>query len=218
MTKTKRAALYVRVSSDRQTVENQLAELRRAPEFERWTEVAVYKDEGISGAKGRDKRPGLDQLLEDAKRRKFDVIVVWALDRLGRSLRGLLDTVEFIHNCRVDLYLMRERIDTTSDTGKLLFSILGSLAEFERATIQRRAAAGMDRVKAALEEKGKFVARKSGIVRHRLGRPDYADKKKIEAARAELAKGAGILKVSKLVGLGTGTVHKLKRELVASQA
>jgi len=142
MTKTKRAALYVRVSSDRQTVENQLAELRRAPEFERWTEVAVYKDEGISGAKGRDKRPGLDQLLEDAKRRKFDVIVVWALDRLGRSLRGLLDTVEFIHNCRVDLYLMRERIDTTSDTGKLLFSILGSLAEFERATIQRRAAAG----------------------------------------------------------------------------
>ena len=218
MTKTKRAALYVRVSSDRQTVENQLAELRRAPEFERWNEVAVYKDEGISGAKGRDKRPGLDQLLEDAKRRKFDVIVVWALDRLGRSLRGLLDTVEFIHNCRVDLYLMRERIDTTSDTGKLLFSILGSLAEFERATIQRRAAAGMDRVKAALEEKGKFVARKSGIVRHRLGRPDYADKKKIEAARAELAKGAGILKVSKLVGLGTGTVHKLKRELVASQA
>ena len=111
---------------------------------------------------------------------------------------------------------MRERIDTTTDTGQLLFGIMGSLAAFERATIRRRAEAGLDRVKGELKEKGKFVARKSGIVRHRLGRPDYADKKKIEAARAELAKGAGILKVAKLVGLGTGTVHKLKREMAAT--
>jgi hypothetical protein len=81
----------------------------------------------------------------------------------------------------------------------------------ERATIRRRAEAGLDRVKGELKERGKFVARKSGIVRHRLGRPDYADKKKIEAARTELAKGSGILKVARLVGLGTGTVHKLAR-------
>lgn len=212
-TKVKRAALYVRVSSDRQTVQNQLAELRRAIEFEGWQEVAVYKDEGISGAKGRDERPGLDQMLEDAKQRRFDVVMVWSIDRLGRSLRGLLDTVEYIHKCKVDLYLMRERIDTTTDTGKLLFGIIGSLAEFERATIQRRAAAGLDRVKATLDQQGKFTARKSGIVRNRLGRPDYVDQKKIKAARAELAKGSGILKVAKLIGLGTGTVHKLAREM-----
>jgi DNA invertase Pin-like site-specific DNA recombinase len=211
--KTKRAALYVRVSTDEQTVANQLAELRRALEFERWTEVAVYSDEGISGTKGRDERPGLDQLLEDAKRRKFDVIMVWAIDRLGRSLRGLLDAVEFIHKCKVDLYLMRERIDTTNETGKLLFSILGSLAEFERATIQKRAEAGMKRVRTELVTKGSFVARKSGKVRTRFGRPDYVDKKKVEAARAKLATGAGILKVAKLVGLGTGTVHKIAREM-----
>ena len=95
---------------------------------------------------------------------------------------------------------------------------MGSLAAFERATIRRRTEAGLDRVKGELKVKGKFVARKSGIVRHRLGRPDYVDKKKIETARAELAKGSGILKVAKLVGLGTGTVHKLKREMVAPQA
>src|SRR5690242_13153123 len=104
-TAPKRAALYVRVSSDRQTVENQLAELRRAMEFEGWQEVALYKDEGISGAKGRDERPGLDQMLEDARNKKFDVVMVWAIDRLGRSLRGLLDTVEHIHKAKVDLYL-----------------------------------------------------------------------------------------------------------------
>jgi DNA invertase Pin-like site-specific DNA recombinase len=213
--KAKRAALYVRVSSDRQTVENQLAELRRALEFEGWQEVAVYKDEGISGIKGRDERPGLDQMLEDAKRRRFDVIMVWAIDRLGRSLPGLLKTVGHIHKCKVDLYLMRERIDTTTDAGELLFNIMGSLAQFERKSIRSRATAGLERVKATLAEQGKFTARKSGKVRRRLGRPD-ADKEKLKAARAELQKGSGILKVAKLVGLGTGTVHKIARELRAA--
>jgi DNA invertase Pin-like site-specific DNA recombinase len=212
-TETKRAALYVRVSSDSQTVENQLLELRRAVEYERWQEVAVYKDEGLSGIKGRDARPGLDQMLEDAKRRKFDVVMVWSIDRLGRSVKGLIDTVQLIHKARVDLFLMRERIDTTTDTGELLFTIMGALAQFERKTIRRRAEAGLNRVKGELAARGKFTARKSGKVRTRLGRPNYADRKKLEAARAELSKGAGILKVAKLTGLGTGTVHKLAREL-----
>jgi DNA invertase Pin-like site-specific DNA recombinase len=214
--KKKRAALYVRVSSDKQTVENQIAELRRAVEYERWEEVAVYADEGISGTKGRDQRPGLDQMLEDAKRRKFDVVMVWAIDRLGRSVKGLIDTVQLIHKAKVDLFLMRERIDTTTDTGELLFTIMASLAQFERKTIRRRAEAGLNRVKGELATKGKFTAGKSGIVRTRLGRPDYADKKKIAAARAELAKGTGILKVAKLVGLGTGTVHKLAKQVRAT--
>jgi DNA invertase Pin-like site-specific DNA recombinase len=210
--KTKRAALYVRVSSDQQSIENQLAELRRAIDFERWTEVAIYADEGISGVKGRDERPGLDQMLEDAKRGKFDVVMVWALDRLGRSVRGLLETVEYIHKCRVELYLMRERIDTTTDTGKLLFTIVASIAEFERATIQKRAAAGMDRVRTALQEKGMFTARKSGKVRTRLGRPG-AKPEQLEAARAHLAAGMAIGKAAKATGLGVGTVHRLAREM-----
>ena len=221
--KTKRAALYVRVSSDQQSIQNQLAELRRAIDFEGWQEVAVYKDEGVSGIKGRNERPGLDRLLEDAKQRQFDVIMVWAIDRLGRSLRGLLDTVEYIHKCKVDLYLMRERIDTTTDTGQLLFGIMGSLAQFERKTIQRRAEAGLARVKDELDTTGKFTARKSGIVRHRLGRPKVEESKvrrpeKAEAARTaleHLKAGTGILKVARLTGLGTGTVHRIKRELGA---
>src|SRR5262245_4667363 len=122
--KAKRAALYVRVSSDRQTVENQIAELRRAVEYERWEEVAVYKDEGISGTVER--RPGLDAMLEDAKARKFDVMMVWSIDRLGRSVPGLIKTVRAIHKAKVDLFLMRERIDTTTETGELLFTIMAA--------------------------------------------------------------------------------------------
>lgn len=209
----KRAALYVRFSSDRQTVENQLAELRRAVAYERWQEVAVYKDEGISGAKGRDERPGLDSMLEDAKRGRFDVVMVWSIDRLGRSLKGLIDTVQLIHKATVDLFLMRERIDTTTDTGELLFNIMAALAAFERKTIRRRAKAGMDRVRAELAAKGTFTARKSGIVRSRLGRPNYADPKALARTRELLTGGMGILKAAKETGLGTGTVHKIAREL-----
>jgi DNA invertase Pin-like site-specific DNA recombinase len=213
---TKRAALYVRVSSDQQTVENQIAELRRAVDYERWTEVAIYRDEGISGTKGREQRPGLDAMLKDARKRRFDVVMVWSIDRLGRSLPNLLATVAEIHKCKVDLYLQRERIDTTSDVGEMIFRVLATIAEYERKTIRRRADAGLNRVKAELESKGKFTARKSGIVRTKLGRPDYADPQKIRAAKAELAKGLGIRKVAGLVGLGVGTVHRLKREQAAT--
>ena len=223
-TKTKRAALYVRVSSDQQSIQNQLAELRRAIEFEGWQEVAIFKDEGISGVKGRNERPGLDQMLEDAKKRRFDVVMVWSIDRLGRSLKGLIDTVEHIHKCKVDLYLMRERIDTTTDTGQLLFNIMGALAQFERKTIRRRADAGLARVKDELATKGRFTARKSGIVRHRLGRPKVEESKTRSpekakaalAARDMLTAGTGILKVAKLTGLGTGTVQRLANELRAN--
>jgi DNA invertase Pin-like site-specific DNA recombinase len=219
-TKTKRAALYVRVSSDQQSIQNQLAELRRAIEFEGWEEAAVYRDEGISGVKGRNERPGLDQMLEDARRRRFDVVMVWAIDRLGRSLRGLLDTVDHIHKCKVDLYLMRERIDTTTDTGQLLFTIMGALAQFERKTIRRRAEAGLERVRDELAKTGKFTARKSGIVRHSLGRPKVEESRKraekaaaAKKARDLLASGMGILKVAGEVGLGTGTVHRIAKEM-----
>jgi DNA invertase Pin-like site-specific DNA recombinase len=208
---TKRAALYVRVSSDSQTVQNQLAELRRAVEYERWQEVAVYADEGISGTV--DRRPGLDGMLEDAKRGKFDVVMVRAIDRLGRSASGLIKTVQLIHNAKVDLFLMRERIDTTTDTGELLFTIMAAHASFERKTIRRRAEAGLDRVKAELAAKGTFTARKSGIARSRLGRPDYADPKALARARELLAGGMGILRAARETGLGTGTVHKIAREL-----
>jgi len=207
----KRAALYVRVSTDKQSAEHQVRELRQIAERRGWDVVDVYTDEGISGAKRRDKRPGLDSMLNDASRRKFDILMVWAIDRLGRSLIDLLGTIEHLEAAGVDLYLDQQNIDTTTPMGKLLFQITGAFAEFERTMIKTRVRAGMQTVKETLARDGKFVSRKTGIVRRNLGRPG-AEKEKLEAARAELARGTGIIKTAKLIGLGVGTVHRLKRE------
>src|SRR6478752_3690669 len=105
MPSTKRAALYVRVSTDTQTVENQKRELRQVAGRRGWDVVEVYSDAGISGAKGRNGRPGLDSMLKDANRRKFDIVMAWAIDRMGRSLIDLLDTIQHLEACGVDLYL-----------------------------------------------------------------------------------------------------------------
>ena len=94
MAKQKRAGLYVRVSTDAQTVENQIRELSQVAERRGWHVVEVYKDAGISGAKGRDQRPGLDAMLKETGRRKFDIVMAWAIDRLGRSLIDLLRTIQ----------------------------------------------------------------------------------------------------------------------------
>jgi DNA invertase Pin-like site-specific DNA recombinase len=134
----KRAALYVRVSTDHQTVENQVSELRQVAERRGWQVVEIYRDAGISGAKGRDKRPGLDAMLHDAIRRRFDVAMVWAIDRLGRSLIDLLGTIQHLEAVGVDLYLDQQHLDTTTPTGKLLFQITGAFAEFERSMIRQR--------------------------------------------------------------------------------
>jgi DNA invertase Pin-like site-specific DNA recombinase len=115
MTKqVKRAALYVRVSIDAQTVENQIRELSQIAERRDWEVVEIYRDAGISGAKGRDGRPGLDAMLKDACRRKFDVVMAWAIDRLGRSLVDLLGTIQVLEACSVDLYLDQQHIGTTT--------------------------------------------------------------------------------------------------------
>jgi DNA invertase Pin-like site-specific DNA recombinase len=215
MAKTaKRAALYVRVSTDHQSVENQVGELKDVAERRGWSVVEVYRDAGISGAKGRDQRPGLDTLLKDASRRRFDVVMVWAIDRLGRSLIDLLGSIQHLEACGVDLYLDQQAIDTTTPSGKLLFQMTGAFAEFERSMIRQRVRAGLSAIKAKLERDGKFLS-KAGVVRRRLGRPG-AEPEKIEFARQELAKGTGIGKTAKLVGLGTGTVHRLKREMAAA--
>src|SRR5262245_7110063 len=107
----KRAALYVRVSTDHQTVENQLAALRQVAERRGWEIIETYSDAGISGAKGRKDRPGLDRMLSDASKRKFDVVMAWAIDRMGRSLIDLLGTIQTLEACGVDLYLDQQNID-----------------------------------------------------------------------------------------------------------
>jgi DNA invertase Pin-like site-specific DNA recombinase len=125
--RTRRAALYLRVSTDRQTVENQELQLRQIAERRGWEVVAVYHDAGISGAKGRKDRPGLDKMLNDASRRQYDIVMAWAIDRIGRSLIDLLGTIQHLEACGVDLYLEQQNIDTTAPMGKLIFQVLRRL-------------------------------------------------------------------------------------------
>ena len=194
---SKRAAIYVRVSTDKQTVENQVLELKQIAGRRGWQVVEEYHDAGISGAKGRDGRPGLDQMLKDASRRKFDVIMAWAIDRLGRSLIDLLATIQALEACGVDLYLDQQSIDTTTPAGKLMFQVCGAFAEFERSMIQQRVRAGLKRA----AEKGNFP-----------GRPKISEtvEKRIQT---QLRAGKGILKVARELGVGTGTVQRIKAEM-----
>ena len=200
--KPKRAALYVRVSTDRQSVQNQIESLTAIAEARGWTVAETYQDAGISGAKGRRDRPGLDRMLKDASRGKFDVAMAWAIDRVGRSLIDLLGTIQTLEACGVDLYLDQQSIDTTTPMGKLIFQVCGAFAEFERTIIQERIRAGLARAVKA----GKPIGREEGA-RGKKVLPKLAE------ARAMLAEGIGIMKTAKLVGLGTGTVHRLKQEM-----
>ena len=151
----KRAAIYVRVSTGRQTIENQLRELHRIAQLRGWEVVQEYRDAGISGSKGREERPGLDEMLKDAQRRRFDVVMTWAIDRLGRSLIDLLDTIQALEAYGVDLYLDQQALDTTTPAGKLMFQITGAFAEVERSMIRQRTNAGLKRAKAAGKQLGR---------------------------------------------------------------
>ena len=141
--------------------------------------------------------------------------MAWSIDRVGRSLIDLLGTIQTLEACGVDLYLDQQSIDTTTPAGKLMFQITGAFAEFERSMIRTRVNAGLKRAKDEIKRKGHFVT-KHGEVRKRLGRPS-ADPAKLQKARAELAKGIGINRVAKSVGLGVGTVQKLKNEMVETR-
>jgi DNA invertase Pin-like site-specific DNA recombinase len=144
--------LYLRVSTVDQTTANQERELRDVAARMGCEIVKVYKDHGISGAKGRDKRPAFDSLCRDATKRQFDP---WSVDRLGRSLQDLVGFLSDIHALRIDLYLHQQGLDTTTPAGKAMFQMMGVFAEFERAMIAERVRAGMARAKG----EGKHVGR-----------------------------------------------------------
>jgi len=141
----KRAVLYLRVSTLDQTTANQERELREIASRIGCEIVKVYKDHGISGAKGRDKRPAFDALCRAATRREFDMVMAWSVDRLGRSLQDLVGFLSEIHALKVDLYLHQQGLDTTTPAGKAMFQMMGVFAEFERAMIQERVRAGLRR-------------------------------------------------------------------------
>ena len=193
----KRAAIYVRVSTDKQTVENQIRVLRQIAERRGWEVVHEYRDAGISGSKGRDARPGLDEMIKDAQRRRFDVVMAWAIDRLGRSLIDLLGTIQTLEACNVDLYLDQQAIDTTTPAGRLMFQVTGAFAEFERGMIKQRIHAGLKRA----VEAGK-----------QLGRPRIPAQLE-KRIQTQLRAKKGMLAVAKECGVGTGTVQRIAREM-----
>lgn len=199
---TKRAAIYARVSTDDQTTENQLRELRQVAERSGWEVIAEFVDEGISGAKGRDKRPAFDSLLRATTRREVDVVMAWSVDRLGRSLQHLVSFLDELHAKGVDLYLHQQGIDTTTPAGKAMFGMCGVFAEFERAMIQ-------DRVKAGLER-----ARANGKT---LGRPRISTRAEFAILTAH-AEGKSIRAIARDVGVGHGTVQRVVNAAQTSRA
>lgn len=188
-----RAAIYLRVSTDFQTTENQRRELAAVAAHRDWEVVGIYEDAGISGAKGRDKRPEFDRLCRDATRRRFDVVMSWSVDRLGRSLQDLVGFLAELHSVGVDLFLHQQGVDTTTPAGKAMFQMLGVFAEFERSLIRTRVVAGLDRARA----QGK-----------QLGRPK-ADAGVEERIRELRTTGMGILKIAREVGCGTSVVQRV---------
>jgi len=195
-TTIKRAAIYIRVSTDGQTVDNQRLELEQAAERAGWEIVGVYDDNGVSGAKSREQREAFDRLCKDATRRQFDVVMSWSVDRLGRSLQDLVGFLSELHAVGVDLYLHQQGIDTTTPAGKAMFQMMGVFAEFERSMIQERVKAGLNRARA----QGKT-----------LGRPKVTGKVE-KAVLAARIKGTGKRKIAKQLGIGVSTVNRILTE------
>jgi DNA invertase Pin-like site-specific DNA recombinase len=192
-----KAALYVRVSTDGQTVANQERELREVAAAKGWEIIEVYSDKGISGAKGRDGRPGLDRALREAVQGRYDVLGAWSVDRLGRSLQDLLHTLGELQAAGCDLYLHRQALDTRTPSGRAMFQMLGVFAEFERAMIQERVRAGLARAK----EKGTRSGRP-------IGRPRVSPT--VEARiRRERRKGYGFLRIAREAGVGVSVVQRV---------
>ena len=168
-----RAAIYARVSTLDQQPENQLAELRKYVQARGWS-AHEYTDKGISGAK--DRRPALDALIRDAKRRKFDVLICWRLDRLGRSLKHLVTLLDELHVLEIAFVSLAEGIDATTPAGKLQMHILAAIAEFERARIAERVKAGLARARAS--------GRRLGQTPHRIAAEDLARTEHLSVRRA----------------------------------
>jgi DNA invertase Pin-like site-specific DNA recombinase len=196
----RRAVFYLRVSTIDQTTANQERELRAIAARMGCEVVKVYKDHGISGARGRNGRPAFDALCRDAARRQFDVIVAWSVDRLGRSLQDLVGFLSEIHALKIDLYLHQQGLDTTTPAGKAMFQMMGVFAEFERAMIQERVRAGLARAK----DEGKH-----------LGRPPMPSElqERILDARAG---GLSVRKTAAKYGIDPSTVQRLSRPFAAN--
>jgi len=188
-----KVAIYCRVSTNEQTTENQLKELTEWANRARHEIVAVYDDNGVSGAKGREYRKEFDKLLKAAVRREFDLVAAWSVDRLGRSLKDLVSFLEDLHSAGVDLFLHQQALDTTTPSGKAMFQMMSVFSEFERSMISERVKAGLARTKA------------NGT---RLGRPKTSPKTEAQILKLR-SKGMGMIRIGKELGVGTSVVQRV---------
>ena len=188
-----KVAIYARVSTNEQTTENQVRELREWADRAGHEIVNIYDDNGVSGAKGREYRKEFDKLLRGAVRREFDLVAAWSVDRLGRSLQDLVGFLTELHGAGVDLYLHQQALDTTTPGGKAMFQMMGVFAEFERSMISERVKAGLARTKA----KGT-----------KLGRPMASAKTEAQILKLR-SEGMGMLRIGRELGVGTSTVQRV---------
>jgi hypothetical protein len=190
----KRIAIYARVSTDKQTCENQLQELRVIAERMNYTIVAEFVDNGISGMKTRQDRPALDQLMKSATQRKFDMVMCWSIDRLGRSLQNLVEILNELQAMKIDLFFLQQGMDTSTPSGRMIFSVFGAIGEFERNLIRERVIAGQRRAVA------------NGV---KIGRPSKMNEGLRSAIQLLREKGMGIKQIARELKVGVGTVYSI---------
>ena len=184
-----RVALYARVSTlNGQHPEMQLAELRQFAAHRGWQIVSEYVDEGVSGSK--ESRPALNRLMSDAHQRKFDVVLVWKIDRFGRSLKHLVNTLADLDSYAVTFASLKDNLDLSTASGRLMFQIIGAMAEFELALTQERVKAGLQNA----IRNGKKLGRPSRIV-------------DLDSMARMKAEGHGLRTIADKLGIGYGTVR-----------
>lgn len=204
--KNLRAALYLRTSKSDQTTENQRLALEEEAERRGWTVTETYGDHGVSGAKFGKQRPELDRLLKDAKRHRFDVVMAWSIDRVGRSTHEVTGIMEELDTVGISQFYLQQGIDGSTPAGRAMIQMAIVFSEFERGIIRERIMAGLERAKR--------VGTKSGRA---IGRPKTSAK--VEAAiRAKLQQGAGALRTAKELGVGVSVVMRVKRAVAAASA
>ncbi len=192
-----KVAIYARVSTGEQTTENQKLELLKVIQQRQWQLVKVFEDQGISGAKGRDQRPALDDMLKRCLKGEFDIVMAWSVDRLGRSLSDLVALLNELHAAGVGLYLHQQAIDTTTPSGRAMFQMIGVFAEFERSMIRERVLAGLSR------------ARANGV---KLGAQMKLNQEERDDVRYSLSIGESVISIAKDYDVSRQTIYRIRDE------
>jgi DNA invertase Pin-like site-specific DNA recombinase len=196
-----RVVIYGRVSTSEQTTENQIGFLKEIVERNGWELVESYVDEGISGTKGREKRPEFDRLCKDMIRRRFNRILVWDISRLGRSLQHLVEFLNDVQSVNCHLYIHQSGLDTSTPSGRMMFQMVGVFSEFERSMISERVKLGLKRVKS------------KGTI---LGRPKSIDEDLKEKIWILIDEGNSYSQISKKTGISKMSISRVNKERLES--